>query len=310
MSLKSSLGKRPVIYEVVPPRRDTSRYNTEFRDLEEVLHESRIDAVNIPELINRRSEENKVDYSPATIPPEEYGAIIKEYKEPIVNIIAPRLTREAFISRARKVVHDYRIPNLVLVGKERHDDPLPGPGVVEALRLMQNERKDHTAVGGICIFGRNSSAPEGYGVTARRFREPERVAVKGREGCDFVTSQITFDPQPALDFLIAYQELCERLEVDPMTVIISIATIPTRSILSLVEGLDVVIPPRTMRRLLGAVNMGEESLKVATETFDKIIAGAEDAGVGVPVGLQIEQIGTNNGSLSLRLLDSTCRILD
>jgi hypothetical protein len=308
LSLKTSLGNRPVIYEVVPPRKEPSRFNTELRGLEEVLHDSRIAAVNIPELINRRQDGGHVRYSPATIPPEEYGLMIKEYKEPIVNMITPRLTRDGFVLRARKVLHDYRIPNLVLVGKERHDDFLPGPGVVDALRLLRKERTDHAAIGGICIFDRKTSSKE-YGVRGPNLAEPERVTIKGREGCDFVTSQITFDPRPALDFLVAYQKSCERLDADPVTVFISIATVPSRGILSLMERLDVSIPPRTKKRLTRSSNMGAESLKVATETVGQILSEAEDRGVDVPLGLQIEQIGTDNDSLSLELLDSTYSLL-
>ena len=309
MSLKASLRSRPVIYEVVPPRKETSRFNTELRGLEEVLHDSRIAAVNIPELTNRREEGGGVSYSPATIPPEEYGLMIKEHKEPIVNVITPRMTRDGFVLRARKVLHDYRIQNMVLVGKERHEDILPGPGVVEALRLLRGERTGHTALGGICIFDRRTSSSEGYGTKGKGLAEAERVAIKGREGCDFVTSQITFDPRHALDFLVAYQESCERLGADPVTVFVSIATVPSRGILSLMERLDVSIPPKTRTRLLGSKDMGAESVKVATETFGRILSGAEDGGVTVPLGLQVEQIGTNNDGLSLRLLDSTYGLL-
>ena len=136
LSLKASLTKRPVIYEIVPPRRDTSRFNTELQGVEEVLHDSRIAAINIPELISRREQKGRVQYYPATIPPEEYAMLIKEYKEAIVNIIAPRLKKQDFATRVEKILGNYDIPNIVLVGRERHGDVLPGPSVPEALALI------------------------------------------------------------------------------------------------------------------------------------------------------------------------------
>jgi 5,10-methylenetetrahydrofolate reductase len=303
LSLKSRLNDKPVIYEIVPPRRDTSRFNTELRGVERVLIESRIDAINIPELISRREERGDVRYSPGTIPPEEYAMMIKDYKEPMVNIVAPRLPREEFIRRAQKVLHQYNIPNLVVVGRERDQDAMPGPGVVEALGLLRAERRGQMTFGGICIFDRVSRASPEYGGGKSRLDEAKRVWIKADAGCDFVTSQITFDPVPAISFLSRYQELCERTGRRPLTVIISLATIPSPRILSLIEGLDVTLPPRQKRRLVNSEKMAEVSLEIATEVFSRIIAEVEKQGVEVPLGLQIEQVGLNNDGLSLALLD-------
>lgn len=304
MAFKDSLRNRPVIYEIVPPRRDTSRFHTELHGVEDVLHDRRIAAINVPELINRREQGGRVHYSPATIPPEEYAIMIREYKEAIVNIIAPRLEKGDFLRRARKVLHDYRIPNLVLVGRERHDDLLPGPGVVQGLKLLEPEKRDHVALGGICIFNRESSATNEYPSGSSELTEDRRVWLKAEAGCDFVTSQITFDPKTAVNFLSSYQELCESTGRNPLTVFISLTTVPSPSILSLLDGLDVVIPPRVRRRLLGRSDMGRESLRISTEVFQEIVGQVDRMGIDVPIGLQIEQVGVHSDDLSLRLLDS------
>jgi hypothetical protein len=307
LSLRGSLRRGPVIYEIVPPRKDTSRFSTELRGVEEVLGDKRIAAINIPELIRRKEEQGRVIYSPATIPPEEYAMMIKDAKESIVNIIAPRLEQSAFLRRARRVLRDYRIPNLVLVGKERGEDHLPGPGVPDALRLLAEEKGDSVAFGGICIFTRGSSRAErrrGFVLT-----EPRRVMAKAEAGCDFVTSQITFDAKPATDFLVAYQRLCDESGTDPLTVFISLTTVPSTSIMSLVERLDVAIPPKVRRRILRSGDMGKESLRVAEDVFRQIVNTAEDSGVTIPLGLQVEQVGVNSGDLSLRLLDATHTLL-
>jgi len=309
LSLKSVLRSRPVIYEIVPPRRDTSRFNTELRGVDEVLHDPRIAAINIPELINRRKERERAHYSPATIPPEEYAMMIKDYKESIVNIIAPRLTKDEFLKRTRKILNDYKIPNIVLVGKERREDVLPGPDVIEALRLLRHERHEQAALGGICIFNRLSPASAEYPGPEGKLNEPQRVLAKAGAGCDFVTSQITFDARAALDFLRGYQSLCEKSNASPLTVFISLATIPSPSILALVEKLDVPVPKQAKSRLLGNDNMGEESLKIATEIFQEIVSRAESDGIRVPLGLQVEQIGVYNDELSLRLLDNLYPLL-
>jgi hypothetical protein len=309
LSLKSSLSSRPVIYEIVPPRRDTSRFSTELRGIEDVLSDRRIAAINIPELINRREEQKRTSYSPATIPPEEYALMIKDFKESIVNVISPRLGKEEFERRAKKILNEYRIPNLLIVGKERHGDQMPGPSATEALRLLSKAKTDAVALGGICIFDRRASGTDGVGNVTNDMSEQKRVWLKAEAGCDFVTSQITFDQKKAVAFLQAYQLICDETNQKPVTVFISISTVPTQGILSLLETLDVVIPARVRKRLLGESNMGRESLLVAAEVFSEIIAKAKDADIKVPLGLQIEQVGVNSGELSLELLDRTYPVL-
>ena len=304
LTLKSLLHKRPVIYEIVPPRRDASRFNTELRGVEGVFDDSRIAAINVPELINRRSESGKVLYSPATIPPEEYALMIMEYKEPMVNVIAPRLTKEEFLGRTSRIMNDYHIPNLVVVGKESQDDFLPGPSVIDGLRLLDPLRGPDVALGGICIFDRESKEIHDYGEGVGKLEEHERVWSKGRSGCDFVTSQVAFSSEPAVRFLSRYQEFCGQKKAKPLTVFISLATVPTPSILSLLESLDVQIPSQTKKDLLSSGNMARESVKVATEVFMEIITKVDLLGIDVPLGLQIEQIGVNNDRLSLELLDA------
>lgn len=308
MTLKAALKNRPVIYEIVPPRRDTSRYNTELRGVEEVLSDSRIAAINIPELMTRRKQSGRVHYSPTTIPPEEYALMIRDYKEPIVNVIAPRLTKEDFQRRARRVMDDYGVHDFIVVGKERHGDVLPGPGVVEALHMIDAGRSDDLALGGICIFTRESSEASEY-ASGSRLTEAKRVWAKARAGCDFVTSQICFDPKPALNFLSSYSRICEGTGEDPLTVFVSLATVPTPGILTLMEGLDVVIPPKVKRRIANSHDMGAESLEVAAEVFEEIISVSEERGEGVPLGLQVEQVGVNSGALSLELLDRVYPVL-
>jgi len=298
-----------VIYEIVPPRRDTSRFNTELQGVEEVLQDSRIAAVNIPELFNRTGSEGLGAYYPATIPPEEYALLIKEFKEPMVNLVAPRLEKEAFLDRARRALHEYGIHNLVVVGKERREDLLPGPSAVEGLRLLRPEKRDGVALGGICIFNRESATPAEYGGGSSKLSEASRVLTKAGAGCDFVTSQITFDPIQAVDFLASYQALCDTKGTAPLTVFISLTTVPTEGILSLLEDLDVFIPESVKKRLQSGGNMGKKSVGIATDVFSRVIADLEKRGIQVPIGLQIEQIGVKNDELSLSLLDRVYGLL-
>ena len=309
LKLKAVLGSRPVIYEIVPPRKDTSRFETDLRGVEEVLHDQRIDAVNIPELINRRETRIGVTYSPVTILAEEYALLIQKYKEPIVNMIAPRMGREEFDQRVQRVTGEYGIDNLVIVGKERHDDGLPGPTVSEALEVVREHRREGTTVGGVCIFERNGKVDSSYQTKSPKLDEPERVWIKASLGCDFVTSQINFEPGPAIRFLSTYDKLCRKTGVKPLTVFISLTTVPSTRIMSLLEGLDVRIAPSTKKNIEQSVDMGRESLKVAAEALRRIVTEVEKNDVEVPIGLHVEQVGVNNSELSMELLEATYGVI-
>ncbi len=303
MSLKRVLKDKPVIYEIVPPRANSSRFGTELRGVEMVMHDRRIDAINIPELINRRGTSEKVQYSPATILPEEYALLVGEFKDPIVNIIAPRMTRASFQRRVLRAVEEYGIKGFVLVGKERHDDVLPGPNVLEALDLVREQKVEDVALGGICIFTRKSRGGGDYGFESN-LEEHRRMWVKGSRGCDFATSQINFDASAAADCLTSYQDLCERTDVNPMTTFLSISAVPTQSILSLLERLDVFFPPKVKKRMLQASDIAKESVQVATEVFMEIMETLERRHVEIPIGLQVEQIGVTSEQLTLELLEN------
>jgi 5,10-methylenetetrahydrofolate reductase len=305
MKLKAALSSRPVIYEIVPPRVEPSKFETGVRGVEDVFRDGRIDAINIPELIDRRVEQGGVSYTPVTILPEEYALLVKEYKEPIVNVISPRMTPEEFERRLTRIYEEYKIDNVVLVGKERHEDSLPGLAVPEALALASAQKSGQRTLGGICIFSRNQKSDNSYISKTGPLDEFERVWTKANAGCDFVTSQINFDPEPAKKFLSAYDELCRSTGRGSQTVFLSLTTVPSRGIMQLLDRLDVDIPLRTRARIEGAAQMGRESAKVAADTLLEIVEFVEKEGIEVPIGLHIEQVGVNSSELSLELLDAT-----
>ncbi|HEV2225548.1 MAG TPA: hypothetical protein VGR56_01940, partial [Nitrososphaerales archaeon] len=174
---------------------------------------------------------------------------------------------------------------------------------VEALDIVREQEYDDIALGGICIFTRKSRGGAEYGYGSN-LEEHRRMWAKGSRGCDFVTSQIVFDSSAAADCLASYQDLCERTGQIPMTVFLSISAVSTKSILSLLELLDVVFPPAVRRRLTQASDIARESLKVSGDVFRGVLESLERMRVEIPIGLQVEQIGVRSEQLTLELLDS------
>lgn len=318
MTLRDILSNKPVIYEVVPPKLGSSESEIARRieHLERVLQDKRIDAINIPELMERKETNGEVTYVPTTIPPEEYAAIIGGSKEKIANIVAPRLLQRDFIKRVRGL-EKYDIRNLVLVGKARHSDVLPGPSVVKAMELVSAVNEEHPGekmgilLGGICIFNRNKKTYHGYEAPGRELDEYERVAIKARYGCRFVTSQINYDSIAAIKFLTNYANYCKQTRGRPVTVFVSLSSIKSLSILSLLtEGLEVYIPSEIRRTLQQEPDrIGELSVDTATEVFSEIIDSMKSNKIDIRIGLHIEQVSIAGADLSLELLDRTYPLL-
>lgn len=104
-------------------------------------------------------------------------------------------------------------------------------------------------------------------------------------------------------FLDSYQGLCDKFRREPVTVVISLTTVPSPGILRLLEELDVVVPTKITKRLVASPDMGRESVEVAKWVLHEILAGVDDAGLSVPPGLQLDQVGINSAGLSVQLLD-------
>ncbi len=217
-------------------------------------------------------------------------------------------------------IHDLRqngIRNLVLVGKARRSDLMPGPSVVEALDLVSLMNLGYRGAememlpGGICIFNRDRKTDHGYETQSEELNEYQRVAIKARHGCRFVTGQISFDSRAPIDFFTGYKAHCEKSGERPISVFVSLSTIKSEGILSLfTERLEVYVPEETTKKLLRDLDrMGELSLEISPEVFSEIVESIKSNRIDVPVGLHIEQVGKNSADLSLELLDRTYPIL-
>jgi 5,10-methylenetetrahydrofolate reductase len=308
LTLKEALRDRPVLYEVVPPRREPSKFETELKGLDGVLADRRVSAINIPELFERLEQGGRVTYAPATIPPEEYAKIIGKHKETVVNVVAPRLTKQELLSRIRRMSESFGVRNTVVVGKERREDALPGPNVTEAIELIRGASSGIETIGGICIFERNSKLDSDYS-PSEKVDEYQRALAKTQKCCDFLTSQITYDSEPASNFITSYQAACEKAEVQPATVFVRLSTIQSEGIMELMDKLDVRIPLVKRKRILQGNNPGRASVEVAAEVFGEVIDCLEKSGAKIPIGLQVEQVGVNSADLTLELLDRAYPVL-
>lgn len=278
-----------------------------------VLSDRRIDAINIPDLIERSVNRGKVNYNDYAMKPEQYADLLKRYgKEIIINAISPRMHKEEFVDRIL-TAYENGIKNYIVVGKERSTDVLPGYSVPDAIKRLSRELNgfDDTSIGGICIFHREHRGAAEYNPHRKYLDEYERVSIKARNGCKFVTSQIVYDAPTAIRFLERYNTYCGSKNEKPLTVLISLAPISSPTLLNLlIEKLDVYIPKNAVKDLLKDPDrIGEKSIEISKSILYKIVSYVRENGINVPLGLQIEQIGLKNYGLALKLLDKTYEVI-
>ncbi|HMF33150.1 MAG TPA: hypothetical protein VKK79_17120 [Candidatus Lokiarchaeia archaeon] len=317
-NLVNKLRDRPIIYEVVPPRLDISpeSCNSTLKMLQTVLDEPRIDAFNVPEIIERKEFEGTVTYNQLRVNAEDYASLIQSKdKEAIVNVIAPRMQRENFSERVSNIL-DNGIHNVVIVGKEKSVDVLPGPNVIEALDIISGLNKTHDVKivpGGITMFQRNQKESHGYPIKGT-LDEYQRVALKADHGCKFVTSQIIFDSAEAIDFLARYGDYVLASRENPVTVFISLSTIASEKVMDLMDFLGVYLPTGFRKELKSNFErMGIISVEHSIQVLGEVMDGIKDNGASsrIPIGLHVEQVGSSTKSmdLSLSLLDRTYKMI-
>ena len=309
-----TLHKRPLIFTVVPlrdnltgdPKHDDKILkNVSLRksDMVSSLHSiSRLDAVNVPELVEENHEGKP-----------RYNSV---YTRMLAKSIASALGTDAIVNKV--VVHlagydefitwldettGNGIENVIIVGGNTRHHRYPGPSVPEANITVQNYMRIHgdrpVTIGNICL-------PE-------RRDEATKLLFKTISGAQFFTTQMLFDHRQIIHVLSEYGSLCEKAGIKPATILLSFAPLKSTADLNLLDFLGVDLPERIKEKILesGSIDAAaERSLQNALSVYYEVIAALEKGSVSVPIGINIEQLTKSNLPLSVNMLDTFARIID
>jgi 5,10-methylenetetrahydrofolate reductase len=271
-------------FEIVPPEANKPEaLDAVIREVSEVRH--LVDAINLPEIHDEaRGAERTYRFVPRVEP----------------RLMGERIQRETSTSVVlnRVVVHDadpvawfaethekHGIEQVILVGGESAKVKYPGPGPLDAARMIQQAGLP-VDLGGIII----SSRPH----------EADRIRAKRNAGMMFFTTQILFDSNDIV-------WLIQKLNGLEARVILSFAPVSHPGDLKFLRWLGSDIPPSLDRFLLG-----EEGGSPKETCFERSLDMAQrvlmDVFDNLPpdpplLGLNVEHVNRRNFASAVKMLE-------
>ena len=294
-------AKRPVVaYEILPPREKDGTLNSYAEKISSLLSQTHIDAINIPEVHDEDERGIRPVKNLERAEAREFGKLLQDNVG--IEVIVNRVTVHQDLDYQKKWIketfYDYDIENLILVGGEKNDTKYIGPSVNETSEYITrdlNTGKFDVFCGGITIPSRKM--------------ESERLLRKGSNGIEFFTSQVLYDSTKTKQMLKYYHEVCKKNNVLPRRILLSFAPVSSEDNINFLKWLGVEIPQGTEKRLKKDNDkMSNESLKIASEILNDILANNEKLGITVPIGLNVEHIMSYNFQSSINMLQELSKI--
>lgn len=275
-----------IIFEVIPPGKSASETHvkkTADKIAEAIKETKGISTLNIPEIV----EENHLGLPYyRNLDNREFGLLLREKcgKNLIINTVVAHKPKDKFEKWLDESMNKYKIVNFVFVGAKINSIKYPGPSIIEANSIAS---KKNVNVGNILI-------PE-------RENEAERMIIKTASGCNFFTSQVLFGTENIIKTLEDYSLKCEKSGLKPAKIFLSFAPVSSFEDIVFLRWLGVEIKQKTESRLKHSQNIGEESVKMISESLSEIFDYVQEKNIGIPLGLNIEYISLHNLELAKNL---------
>ncbi|HSA83888.1 MAG TPA: mycobacterial-type methylenetetrahydrofolate reductase [Patescibacteria group bacterium] len=291
-------GERTVLYELLPPPQKLSRkdIHNSFSLFANMLKDSSVDAVNIPEVREETRSGDRPDSVIVKLEPRTVCSYLRKYTphELVINrpiVYAPWDLQKKWLHETYK---KHGIHSLVLVGGESSSNTYPGLSVIDAAQAIHKLYPD-IILGGITI--------------PTRQREENRVLQKSNNGVTFFTTQILYESKPIKKFLRDYWRVCQQTETKPAMIFLSFAPITTIADLKLLEWLGVGLSKKTLNILTnGWLGMGWRSFQICQAILEDIVSFVERERIRVPLGLNVEHLNRHNLEASFVLLEKLSRV--
>ena len=284
-TLVEALRGTPLFFEPVPPssRAKPTRAAAEVEAVVDLVAAvPRIDAVDVPELVDENHEGRPLY---RTADPREYGRELarRTGREVVVNKVVAHLENPEAVERWANETVGMGIRHVVLVGGTSRYIPYPGPAVTEADRICRPilERAGGR-VGNITIPQRDG--------------EPHRMLSKTRAGAAFFTTQIVCDAEATFQMVRQYDLLCRQASLAPVPVLLSVAPLVDEQDAEFVRWLGADVPEAVERAILEGDERDAVGRSVARTLalWTAVSDRSRDAGVEVPLGVNVEQISVRH----------------
>jgi len=293
--LDAALRDRPLFFEPAPPsgRTAPSRVAQRVEEVVAALRQvPRVDAVDVPDLVDENHEGRPFYRS---LDPRAFGRAVAERsgREVVVNKVVAHLESRAALATWLRATLAEGLRHVVLVGGNSRYIPYPGPPVAEADRVARPILQPTGGrVGNIAIPTRTG--------------EGHRMLGKTQSGASFFTTQLVFEPDAVVSTLRDYAGLCRRAAWEPAPVLLSFAPIADEQDAEFVRWLGAELPEPIERALVegspdAAVRRGiDRALEVWTGVAELVAT----EGLGVPLGVNVEQISARHEGPARDLLEA------
>jgi len=305
-SFSSSLKKKPLIFTALPLRDnrtgDSSHDGKILSNLEsrkkdlagELKNFHRLNAVSVPELVEE-NHEGKPRYNSIYTRSLSRGTADLIGKDAIINKVVVHMeTYERFVEWMTET-YALGLKNMIFVGGNTRHHRFPGPSVSEANLIARHlnslNRFEDITIGNICL-------PE-------RREEAKRMLFKTISGAQFFTTQILFDSSQMISLLQEYDRLCRIADVAPSTVLLSFAPLRSTADLNLLDFLGVELPDTPRNYILESGDPSDSpkrSVINALRVYLDVIEASGRERLGVPLGVNIEQLTRSNFKTSMLML--------
>lgn len=291
--------QRVLFYELIPPSQGAKKksVNAYAECAAEMIAGTTIpiDAVNLPEIQDEQRDSERVHEFKEKADPRKFGQRLTESFHRPLELIVNRCTVAQPVEAQKKWLQEthekFGIEYVILVGGESSQQKYPGPSVPGMARLAREYNAEAFTCGGITIPTRRREDPSRD--------EPNRLLEKGRQGIDFFTSQVLYEPESTRKLLRDYQDLCDKKGETPKRIFLSFAPVASRKDLKFLKWLGVEVPQPIEETLLKTnLGIGWRSVQVARQILSDILEFASREDIRVPLGLNIEHITLRNFELS------------
>lgn len=291
------LGKNLIFFELVPPSasQDPLAIKKSVELTLSFLNKIKVDAINIPEVIEEtRNGESTLRSAIKIAPAELSGYLVSSgFKSILINRPVVRLGWKKQLEWFRQNYNDKKLHNYVLVGGESSKVRYPGLSVNGTAQKLKNEFKKEfpeILLGGITI--------------PSRMNEGERILRKTESGLEFFTTQIIYESDSIKKLLFDYWQICLKNNAKPKMIFLSFAPITCKKDIQLFTWLGVNIPESTRDELVtGWLGTGWRSLEICQNILKDIFDFVEENKIMIPLGLNIGYVKKSNFEFSIIFLE-------
>lgn len=293
--------QKVILFEGLPPEQyrvdgeeRVDVYANSARTLARDSSGHRIDAIYIPHVIVETERGRDPASLKPRIPARDYAYYIqsgvRHGAEAVIAYPVPYMPHDQLKEWLVTTNRRYGIDNLIIVGRQRHNEACIGPSVTEAAEMVRELNSSSATkffMGGITIDTRHRRTD------AIRHREDIRMVDKIESGIDFFVSQLLFNSEKMKLLLGEYREECDRRHIKPRRVFLSFAPTPTNRTAKFIENalLEQEIPPEYKRHVLtDEPGMAYRSIEWHCRVLEEILDFSYAQKLSIPFGLCVEYV--------------------